>query len=124
VQNVHYRNSQAAWGSLTESARERLALVVLLTICRRFQACLPPVTAAQLGAFIKIPTQVLNECLNRLVDLTLITPLPPAAGADTTDYFYQPARPLNRITLTEFKQLFENYGDDPAGDTIDHSIRW
>jgi membrane protein len=119
VQNVHYRNSQAAWGSLTESARERLSLVVLLTICRRFQACLPAITASNLGSLIKVPTQVLNECLNRLVDLKLITPLPPAPGADATDYFYQPARPLNRITLFEFKRLFENYGDDPAGDTIE-----
>eukprot|EP01035_Chromulina_nebulosa_P045416 gene45416-biopygen31343 len=48
VQNVHFRNSQAAWGQLTESMRERLSLVVLLTIGRRFQDCLPPVTASQL----------------------------------------------------------------------------
>ena len=39
VQNVHFRNSQAAWGSLTESMRERLSLVVLLTIGRLFQNC-------------------------------------------------------------------------------------
>jgi membrane protein len=29
VQNVHFRNSQAAWGSLSESMRERLSLVLL-----------------------------------------------------------------------------------------------
>src|SRR5262249_22653082 len=35
IQNVHFRNSQAAWSTLTESMRERLTLVVFLTICRR-----------------------------------------------------------------------------------------
>ncbi|MCX6944087.1 MAG: YihY/virulence factor BrkB family protein, partial [Opitutales bacterium] len=35
VQNAHFRNSQAAWGQLSEAMRERLSLVVLLTICRR-----------------------------------------------------------------------------------------
>ncbi|HWA09778.1 MAG TPA: YihY/virulence factor BrkB family protein, partial [Opitutaceae bacterium] len=48
VQNVHFRNSQAAWSRLAKAIRERLMLVVLLTISRRFQACLPPVSAVQL----------------------------------------------------------------------------
>ncbi len=38
VQNVQFRNSQAAWKNLTEAMRERLTLVVFLTICRRFHA--------------------------------------------------------------------------------------
>ena len=32
VQNVHFRNSQAAWSQLNETMRERLSLVVLLTV--------------------------------------------------------------------------------------------
>ncbi len=115
VQNVHYRNSQAAWSSLNETMRERLCLVVLLTICRRFQACLPPVSAVHLGTVIKVPTQVLNECLNRLVDMKLITPVPPAPDAPTTDLLYQPARPLSRINLYDFKTLDDTMGDDPVG---------
>jgi membrane protein len=118
VQNVHFRNSQAAWSNLTEATRERLILVVLLTICRRFQACLPPCTASELGSTIKAPTQILNECLNRLVELQLISPIPPDPSSSSADYFYQPARPLNRLTLSHFKQSFENYGEDPAGDTL------
>jgi membrane protein len=120
VQNVHFRNSQAAWGSLSESMRERLLLLVLLTICRRFQECLPPVAASHLGAIVKVPTQILNECLNRLVDLKLITPLPARADDDAADLLYQPARPLSRISLLEFKQLDQNYGDDPVGNSLEH----
>jgi membrane protein len=115
VQNVHFRNSQAAWTTLSHSTRERLSLVVLLTIARRFQACMPPCTVSQLGATIKTPTQILNECLNRLIDLKLVSPVPPASKDEaSSNFLYQPARPLNRITLGDFKELFENMGVDPS----------
>lgn len=119
VQNAHFRNSQAAWSGLTTSTRERLSLVVLLTICRRFQSCQPALTAPQLGELIKVPTQILNESINRLVDLKFITPIAPADDAPANDFSYQPARPLNRITMGEFKRRFDNYGDDPADLSID-----
>jgi len=115
VQNAHFHSSQAAWGRLSESMRERLSLVVLLTICRRFRACLPAITASHLGDMLNVPTQILNECLNRLVDMQLLTPIPPPPGNAPKDYFYQPARPLTHITLQEFKRLDRNLGDDPAG---------
>jgi membrane protein len=118
VQNVHFRNSQAAWSSLTPATRERLTLAVLITIARRFQACEPPSSAPQLGGTIKVPTQILNECLNRLVDLGLVSMIPPGPESASSDYLYQPARPLNRITLSQFRTLFENYGENPAGDGL------
>jgi len=118
VQNVHFRSSQAAWSNLTESTRERLTLAVLLTISRRFQSCQPPCNVASLGSTIKVPTQILNECLNRLVDLQLVSMVPPGPQGNASDYFYQPARPLNRITLGDFKHRFENHGEDPAGDSL------
>jgi membrane protein len=120
VQNVHYRNSQAAWSGLTEAMRERLSLVVLLTISRRFHSCLPPTSAAQLSDLLKVPTQVLNECLNRLVKMNLITTLRPAVGTTATDYLYQPARPLSHISLYDFKNLDDNLGDDPVGQALEH----
>jgi len=118
VQNVHFRSSQAAWSNLTEATRERLTLAVLITISRRFQACLPPGGVSQLGSNIKVPTQILNECLNRLVDLQLVTMVPAGAKTNAQDYRYQPARPLNRITLGDFKHRFEHHGEDPAGDGL------
>lgn len=120
VQNVHFRNSQAAWHNLAESTRERLSLLVLLTVCRRFHECLPPCTASQLSGLLGVPTQLLNECLNRLVGMKLLTPVPPAPGTATTDYRYQPARPLNRITLAAFKLLDDDFGDDPTGPVLAH----
>jgi len=118
VQNVHFRNSQAAWSNLSEFTREKLTLVVLLTIARRFQACLPAGTVSEIGSTVKVPTQVLNECLNRLVDMNLISPIPPPPHSGSSDYLYQPARPLSRITLKDFKTSFENFGQDPASEGI------
>lgn len=119
VQNVHFRNSQAAWGQLAESMRERLSLVVLLTIGRRFQGCLPPITASELSDLLKVPTQILNECLHRLVDMNLVTTLRPAPNTPATEHRYQPARPLGRINLFDFKTLDDNFGDDPVGQSLE-----
>ncbi|CAM3155574.1 YihY/virulence factor BrkB family protein [Rariglobus hedericola] len=115
VQNVNFRNSQAAWNTLAESMRERLSLIVLLLVSRRFQACQSPFTASQLSTRLKVPTQILNECINRLVLMNLVTPIPPKPEADSTDLRYQPARPLNRISLGEFKRLDDDFGGDPSG---------
>jgi membrane protein len=115
VQNVNFRNSQAAWNTLAESMRERLSLIVLLLIGRRFQNCQPPCTASQLSERLKVPTQILNECLTRLVNMNLVTPVPPEGDSDSTDHRYQPARPLNRISLGEFKRLDDDLGGDPTG---------
>ena len=120
VQNVHFRNSQAAWSTLPEQTRERLSLVVFLTICRRFRECLPPIAATQLSLMLKVPTQLVNECLGRLEKLKLVAPLLPDPDQSETDPCYQPARPLNRITLFDFKTLDDNYGENPLGSSLEH----
>jgi len=114
VQNARFRNSGAAWDSLTDRTRERLSLLVLLTTGRRFHACQPPLNASELGRRLKVPMQILNECLGRLVQTGLLTSL---AGKDDpgVDLRYQPGRPLNRITLAAFKAL----DDDCGAETCD-----
>jgi membrane protein len=119
VQNVHYRSSQIAWHNLSESMRERLSLLVLLMICRRFKECQPPYSASELGRRIKVPTQILNESLNRLADLGMIVGIPPAEGQKPLEYHFQPSRPLGRMTLIEFKQRFESFGENPSGESLD-----
>jgi membrane protein len=119
VQNVNFRSSQVAWHSLNEFTRESLSLLVLLLIARRFKACGPAFSVSELAQHIRVPAQILNESLNRLCDLGLIAQLPPGEGREPTDYRHQPARPLDQITLHEFRQLFENYGDAPGVELLD-----
>lgn len=120
VQNVHFRNSQAAWNSLSESLRERLTLVVLLAIGRRFEACLEPCSATQLSEMLKVPTQILNECLNRLVQIQLVSPVPSQDADTAADFRFQPARPLGRITLKDFKRRDDNLGTMPSSVSLTH----
>lgn len=120
VQNVRYRSSQTAWHNLNHATRESMSLVVLLLVARRFKVCAPAYSVTELSHLIKVPAQILNESLNRLCDLRLIEELPPAEGADPNDHRYQPARPLDRITLADFHQLFENYGEAPSGGLLTH----
>jgi membrane protein len=119
VQNVHYRSSQIAWNSLSETTRESLSLLVLLLICRRFKDCQPACSASELGRRVKVPTQILNESLNRLVDLGLIAAIPPAEGQASLDYHYQPSRPPGKMTLLEFRQQFESFGENSSRETLD-----
>jgi membrane protein len=118
IQNVHFRNSQAAWNTLAESMRERLSLTVLLRIGRRFRDCRPPAKASELGTELGVPTQILNECLNRLVHMRLLSRVPPEKDDQENDSRYQPARPLNRTTLADFKRMDDEHGGDPAGPTL------
>ncbi len=119
IQNVHYRSSQTAWNSLNNFSRESLSLLVLLLVARRFKDCQPPYSVTQLSHRIRVPSQVLNESLNRLCDLQLITQLPSDETRDPSDYRYQPARPLDRITLREFHESFARYGESPSGEMLD-----
>lgn len=119
VQNVHVRNSKLAWGSLSAANRERLSLAVLMAICRRVHARLPPLSVSDLSDLVRVPAQVLNECLNRLVDLGFVMPIPQAQGAPSAGILYQPARPLGRITLLQFKSAADHQGADPSGDGLD-----
>lgn len=117
-QNVHFRNSQAAWNNLADAMRKRLSLSVLIHIARRFQSCQPAITASEIGTDLSVPNQILNECLNRLVGMGLLVSVP--VGEDTTDsnLAYQPARPLSRLTLADFKHLDDNHGGGTAGPNV------
>lgn len=119
VQNVKFRSSQNAWSTLSVSTRERLSLIVLTTIGRRFQDCLPPSSASELSAMMKVPTQILNECINLLIDMNLIIAIPSSSGDPVSDFVYQPARPLSRITLQQFNQRFEHHGENLASEGFD-----
>jgi membrane protein len=68
---------------------------------------------------LKVPSQLINECLNRLVLLKLVMTLRPPPDNTDEDYLYQPARPLNRTTLFDFKTLDDNLGEDPVGSSLE-----
>lgn len=119
VQNVHYRSSRTAWDDLNQHSRESLSLLVLVLIARRFKQCAPPFTASALSSAVRVPTQILNESLNRLIDLHFVSQVPPGPDESALDYHFQPARPLSSITLRDFRDSFAHLGAAPSGERLD-----
>ena len=116
VQNVHVRNGRMAWGGLSAANRERLSLAVLMAICRRFHSGQPPISAFELSDAVRLPAQIVNECLNRIVGAGFVMAVQSAPGSG--EIRYQPTRPLSRITLFDFKLAADNLGVDPGGDAV------
>lgn len=119
VQNANYRSSNLAWQDLNQASRQGITLLVFTLIGRRFRECQRPYEAAELADLIKIPTQVVNASLTRLTQLNLVSRIPPEDAATGLDYHFQPARPLDRIRLAEFKELLDSYGDGPSRAVLD-----
>lgn len=119
VQNVHVRNSRLAWGSLSAANRDRLSLAVLMAVCRRFHAGKTPISVPEISDAVRLPAQVVNECLNRIVDAGYVMAVPSHAGSTSTEVCYNPARPLSRITLFEFMTTADNLGEKPSGDALE-----
>lgn len=117
VQNVDFLSKKEAWGNTSQTARETLALAILVIVARRFRECLEPVSIQDLAARLRAPGQVLNECLARLVDIRFLNQVA-SPNQEDRQIFYQPARPLNRIYLNEFKEAFERHGNNLATELI------
>jgi 2,4-dienoyl-CoA reductase-like NADH-dependent reductase (Old Yellow Enzyme family) len=113
------RNSRLAWGGLSATNRERLSLAVLMAICRRFHGSLPPISVPELSVAVRLPAQIVNECINRIVGAGYVMAIQPTPGSPITDVVYQPAKPLGRITLHAFKSAADNLGANPSGDPLE-----
>ena len=74
----------------------------------------PPCNTSQLSEALKVPSQIVNECVNRLVLMGLITPVPGVGPTDVANVRYQPARPLSRVTLRDFKRDDDTLGDSSS----------
>lgn len=119
VQNVHFRSSRIAWDDLNQHSREAISLLVLVLIARRFRLCQNPFTASALSNAVRVPTQIINESINRLIDLQLITTTPPGPNEASLDNHFLPSRPANRITLSEFRDSFARLGSSPSCERLD-----
>jgi membrane protein len=119
IQNANYRSSQLAWGDLNHVARQGIGLLVFTLICRRFRECRVAYTATQLAELVRIPTQILNACLQRLKTLGLVSPVVGEEAKTSHENRFQPARPLDCVTVSDFKHLFEGFGDGPSRELLD-----
>ena len=118
VQNADTLTHREAWNNISDYTRLTLSLAAFIIICRRFKECLQPPTAEELSSQIRAPGHILNECLSRLSDLRLVNSTAAAEDASPNLKRYQPARPLSRITLGEFRAALEHYGNDDGAELL------
>ncbi len=118
VQNANFLTNRQAWADISTHTRETLSLAAFLLICRRFKDCQPAPSAAELAEIIRAPSHLLNECYTRLCDLGWINAATKVEKDGSQTVRYQPARPLNNITLASFKESFEHYGNDTGAELI------
>ena len=119
VQNAHFKSDNIAWDKLNFASKESISLLLFATICRRFRGCQPALSGRELAEISKLPIQYVNASLMRLCDLHLVSSIPPEAGEPFQNYKYQPALPLDKIELSDFKLRFEAHGNMPDESLFD-----
>lgn len=119
VQNAHFKSDNIAWDKLNFASKESISLLLFATICRRFRECQPALSGRELAEISKLPIQYVNASLIRLCDLKLVSSIPPGSGEPFQNYKYQPALPLDKIELSEFKDRFEGHGNMPDESLFD-----
>lgn len=131
VQNVHYLTNQQAWKHISTRTRELLAAGALILVSRRFRDCGEPYSVTQLATDLHAPAHLLNEALTKLCDLNLLTSVIPIGGTKKhsphESTCYQPARPLDKITFSEFKNAFELSGGNRGEARIENAdplLKW
>ncbi len=119
VQNARFKSGRVAWDELSAASQEGLCLLLFAQVCRQFKNCLPPLSSNQLADRHGLPRQLVTAAMERLCDLKFASALP-AEDQDPFDASrYQPAKPLDKITLADFKRSFDAYGESPDENHFD-----
>lgn len=116
MQNADYLTNENAWQKTSERARELISLSVLLIVMKRFKSRQPPIRAGELHKQLRIPNHILNTSINRLCAIGYLNQIEDHNAEDERDHAYQPGYPAENITLAEFKQSIETFGNDEGSD--------
>ena len=106
---VQYSNEAPnAKNKLSIRSQKMLYLVLFLLIARRFANCTPPLSITELQKILPLPASLIKTALSHMHEIKLLYPL---VMKRTT--CYQPAKPLDKITLNELNQSIEYAGGVP-----------
>ncbi len=120
VQNAKFRSNKMAWDELSLSSKESLCLLLFARICRKFRNCETAPTATELAEVAGLPIQLINSSLTMLGKMGLVSSTPPEENSTYQIFRFQPAKPLDRIGLIQFKECFETLGSLPDKDLFNH----
>ncbi|WP_309385938.1 YhjD/YihY/BrkB family envelope integrity protein [Cerasicoccus frondis] len=112
IQNANRLTHQRAWENNSKRTQELLAIAAFTIIARRFENCERPLSVDELSERLRVPINTLNHTISTLTEIGLLTIVEPESGDDTLRY--QPARPVDSITLSAFKDRLELKGNNEA----------
>lgn len=118
VQNADFLTNENAWQKTSEQTQEIISLGVLIIVARRFQSGASPVRFSDLLHKLRIPSHVLNSSIHRLCELGYLTPVVVHSIEDEHDHAYQLGRPLESISLGQFKKSFQAYGNNDGAKLV------
>jgi membrane protein len=118
TQNADNLTNRSAWDNISGHTREILSLACLVLVGRRFRNCEAPYSAGDLANALRVPARLLNSSLTRLVEVGWLAPVEGNDSQSSKDVRYQPGRPLDKITLGDFKRMFENYGNNSGAQIV------
>lgn len=97
--------------------REAIALRVVTEVSRRFDAGLPPLTAAQCASEWNVPVRLLNDALDQLEAAGLLRQV------NAEPVRYQPARSIDKITVGDVLSAMREFGHDPSALRDDETMK-
>ena len=118
VQNADFLTNENAWQLTSARSREVVSLGILLHVAKRFQSQDEPIRASELHETLRVPSHILNASLNRLCQLSYLSPIQGTTNEEIRDRAFQPARPIDSITLGAFKHDFECYGNNEGASLL------
>lgn len=121
VQNADFLTNENAWQKTSERARELISLSVLLIVMKRFQSGHPPIKASELLRKLRVPSHILNTSISRLCAIGYLSQIEVHNSEEERNHAYQPGCPAENITLADFKQAIETYGNNEGSDIVSSS---
>lgn len=116
IQNADFLTNENAWQKTSERTRELISLSVLLIVMKRFRSGLPPARTGELHKELRIPSHILNTSINRLCAIGYLKQIEDHNSEEERDHAYLPGCPAENISLADFKQSIETFGNDAGAD--------
>ena len=112
AQNMITVRSLRAWEHISQRTQESLGLAALVIIAKHFKNCQKPATIEQINKELHVPQKILNYSLENMAGAGIINPVHFGGKEDEEAVGYQPARPLEYISMGFFKRAFDTIGND------------
>jgi membrane protein len=118
VQNADFLTNENAWQKISERAREVISLAILLMVTKRFQSCQSPIHASELLEKLRVPSHIMNTSISRLCQIGYLAPIEGKTSEEERDPAYQLGKPAESISLGDFKQSIESFGNNEGLDIV------